>query len=315
MPYNDRIAGLRWIGSRHAALLALLLLAGSIAVAVWWPGGEGAALCSTPGFLVLTGLLAAGAWRRRRALRSLRTAGPWFLHCGMTLVVAFGTYVAARSTDDEVRAIEGQAIRIPGSLLSIELHGLEPALHRGGWRKGDAAEVTVYRHATPVRRALVYANQPLTVDDRTIWLDLHGFAPTLLLSPATGRGRTPEAYCVGLETTLTPRPYYWRWFQFPGLDGNLLAFFRPSPTGPFARDPALTLVLARPGQPPVASVVRAGKPALVAGRRISLGEVRYWGGFRVRHEPGLRWLFATFWIAIGGAVLAVWKGGPAHAGG
>jgi hypothetical protein len=228
------------------------------------------------------------------------------LHLGIVMLLAAGAWHAARFAETPVSLVEGQTAALGDTGASIRLDRLRPEWGNGRWPGGPAAEVTLLRPGAEPRREVVRVNRPLSVGDHWLRLGLHGFAPAVAIGDASG--------IVKLETTLDPRPYYWGRFEMPGDAVRLLGVFRPASSGHLVRDPSLKVVASGAGGRTLgAGTARPGSPARVAGLTVSLGEVRYWAAFTLAREPGLRVVFAGFWIAIAGAALTllprVFRGG------
>jgi hypothetical protein len=226
----------------------------------------------------------------------IKVLGSWLLHLGIVLLAAAGTWHAWSSTARPVELVEGESLVVGTTGSSVVFDRLDPDRREGRWRKGHAAEVTVLEPGRRPRREVIAVNRPLNIGDHWLFLVRHGFTP-IVVSGSAAAG-------VKLETTLTPRPYYWGTFEVPGSRTQVLGVFRPASSGPLVRDPSLKVVLrGSDGRTRAVSVVRPGHPARIGGVEVALGGVRYWAAFTLTHEPGLRMVFASFWIAIAGAAL------------
>ncbi|MEK7475081.1 MAG: hypothetical protein AAB152_05540 [Candidatus Coatesbacteria bacterium] len=287
-----------------AGLIGALL--GFAALGAWMPGDAGSAVFGTWAFRVTAVLLCvsivANLWERLGGVTEMKVLGSWLLHFGIVLLAVAGTWHASKSTERQVELVEGQTATLGDTGVSVLLDRVDPDRREGRWRKGDAAEVTVIERGMRPRREVVAVNRPLNIGDHWLFLGLHGFAPIV------GSGAAPgsAAAVVKLETTLLPRPYYWGEFQVPGSGARALGVFRPATSGHLVRDPSLEVVLRGvDGRRLGAGVARPGRPARVGGVEVALAGVRYWAAFRLTHEPGLRMVFASFWIAIAGAALTL----------
>jgi hypothetical protein len=280
-------------------MVALIAFAGAGA---WLPGTAGAAVFGTWAFRVVAALLCASLvaslWERLSGVAEAKVLGLWLLHFGIVAVAGAGLWNWLGSSEHAVELVEGEALGIGGTGVSMALDRLDPDRREGRWRKGDAAEVTMLGMGKERRREVIHVNRPLNVGDHWVFLGIHGFAPVV----ASGE----QAAVVRLNTAFKPAIRYWGEFEVPGTPGRFTAVFRPAPEGHMVRDPSLKIVARRPdGRTRWAAVARPGRPAVVDGLTLSLIGVRYWASFTVTHEPGLRMVFASFWIAIAGAALTL----------
>lgn len=280
-------------------IAALLLFA---AAGAWMPEGAGSAVFGTWAFRLTAALLcasvAASLWERLGAITEAKVLGSWLLHFGIVALAVAGLWNRAGSGGGLVDLAEGQSLAVGDTGVSMVFDRLDPDRREGRWRKGDAAEVTLIRRGEERRREVIHVNRPLNVGEHWVFLGIHGFAPVV----ASGR----QASVVRLNTALGPVVRYWGEFEVPGTGRRVMGVFRPAPEGHLARDPSLKVVARGPdGRTRGAGVARPGRPAFVDGMTLSLVGVRYWATFTVTREPGLRMVFASFWIAIAGAALTL----------
>lgn len=265
-------------------------------------------LFESAAFGVLAGLLGlsllAFIIHRIAVTRSVTAAGALLFHGAILLLMLGAGYNRIMSSERLVEVIEGQTMAVPGSPFALRLHDVRPFHRSGAWVKGEAADVELLRWGRPVVRQLVHVNNPLTYGDARVFLNRHGFAPLIRAARDDGRG-VFEGY-VSLGTRLEPRVYYWRDFRPPGSPVRISALFRPSPDGPYPRDPRLEVVLHDgAGRTLGAGEVGSGEAASVAGHEVSFSDVRYWARFNVRRDPGLGVIYVSFFLGIAGAAMGL----------
>lgn len=286
-------------------LLVAVLLASSVGVV-----GAGAVaedfFASGPFAALVAGLclvIAVSAYLRLAEAKRPAVAGSILLHLALVLLAAGAGWDRIAGWIEPVRIVAGMTAPVtPDGAVRVRLDRVRPVYRSGAWSKGEAADVTVSIPGRPDRSMTLHANRPFSDGALTIHLDRHGFAPRVDLRDAGGLPR-PSRVLV-LDTGLAPAVRYWARLPLEPGTPELIAVFRPSPTGPFARDPALTLAPVSGAGPAV--TLRPGRTARIGDRIATLGPVRYWARFSVAWQPGRRLIFAAFALAIVGALLALW---------
>ncbi len=268
-------------------------------------------------------------WPGRGLLRVLlarrRLLGSLVFHAGLLGIVLAGAISALTRCEGTLLLTEGQVAAVdarpagkslpskrgsrPPAPFQVRLDKFHPVF-RGRFGSPDyASDVTVLEDGREVRRATVRVNEPLVHRGVTLYQELHGFSPLVVLTDAQGRRRFHS--WVALHSDVEADPVRYRDdFVIPGTTLAVEAEFFPdaylvgnrlASRSPVANNPALEVTVRDGVDTVYEGPVYLGQPVeLQGGLRLKLADVRYWSRFDTVRDQGVGALFVCAWIAVGG---------------
>jgi len=257
--------------------------------------------------------------------RRYRVIGSLTFHAGLLGVVLAGVASSLTRSEGNLVVTEGQSVMVSGQHVrtvkgprlerqpnpnfEIRLDRFHP-VYEGRFGTPDyASDLTVIENGCEVRKATIRVNEPLSHRGVTLYQQIHGFSPLIVLRDEGGRARFGS--WVALSTDFdADQVRYLDEFQVPGstlavaaelfpdayMVGDRLASRTPEP-----RNPVLAVTVRDESRVLYEGPVSQGKPVrLREGLLLSLEGVRYWSGFDTVRDSGARALFWSAWIAVAG---------------
>jgi hypothetical protein len=192
-------------------------------------------------------------------------------------------------------------------------------MHRGfkvdGQDKRAAYEITV-GEAAGKTTSTIYMTQNLDHDAVRYLVSKEGYSIGVILQDK--QGRELNATMVPLQSLPTGKETF---LYTTGTAQEPASFLFPPPPAPpalllearYVPDPKLDRsgqveFFTRPASEAAVSPVRSGKVAIgqsfdAGDYLVQAGEIRYWVGINLRHDPGLTTILASLWAGLGGMTM------------